>query len=66
MRPEQAELALHSARKIGKPRLLSGLAALKVADSRLKGGVDDIRAALEFLLVELAGPGGTKTVRSSS
>jgi DNA polymerase-3 subunit delta len=66
MRPEQAELALHSARKIGKPRLLSGLAALKVADSRLKGGVEDIRAALEFLLVELAGTGGTKTVRSSS
>src|SRR6202021_2681561 len=30
---EQAELALQSARKIGKPRLLSGLAALKDADS---------------------------------
>jgi DNA polymerase III subunit delta len=60
MRPEQAELALQSARKIGKPRLLNGLAALKVADSRLKGGADDTRAALEFLLVELAGSGVAK------
>jgi DNA polymerase-3 subunit delta len=60
MRPEQAELALHSARKIGKARLLNGLEALKVADSRLKGGADDTRAALEFLLVELAGSGAAK------
>jgi DNA polymerase III subunit delta len=60
MRPEQAELALQSARKIGKPRLLSGLAALKDADSRLKGGADDARAAMEFLLVELMGSGGAK------
>src|SRR5882724_9695959 len=60
MRPEQAELALQSARKIGKPRLLNGLAALKVADSRLKGGADDTRAALEFLLVELAGSRAVK------
>jgi DNA polymerase III subunit delta len=60
MRPEQAELALQSARKIGKPRLLMGLAALKVADSRLKGGADDARAAMEFLLVELTGSGGAK------
>jgi DNA polymerase III subunit delta len=60
MRPEQAELALQSARKIGKPRLLNGLAALKVADSRLKGGADDTRAAMEFLLVELSRPGMAK------
>jgi DNA polymerase III subunit delta len=60
MRPEQAELALQSARKIGKPKLLMGLAALKVADSRLKGGADDARAAMEFLLVELTGSGGAK------
>jgi len=39
---------------------LNGLAALKVADSRLKGGADDTRAALEFLLVELAGSGAAK------
>jgi DNA polymerase-3 subunit delta len=62
MRPEQAELALQSARKIGRPRLLDGLAALKVADSRLKGGAFDTRAALEFLLVELAGSGAAKAM----
>jgi DNA polymerase III subunit delta len=55
MRPEQAELALQSARKIGKPRLLSGLAALQVADSRLKGRADDTRAVMEFLLIDLTG-----------
>jgi DNA polymerase III subunit delta len=60
MRPEQAELALQSARRIGKPRLLDGLAALKVAEGRLKGGADDTRAALEFLLVELAGSAAAK------
>jgi DNA polymerase-3 subunit delta len=57
MRPEQAELALASARKIGKARLLTGLRALQVADSRLKGGADDTRAVMEFLLVELIGAG---------
>jgi DNA polymerase III delta subunit len=63
MRPEQAKMALQNARKIGKPRLLNGLAALKLADSRLKGGVrgaDEVRAALEFLLVELAGTGAAR------
>ena len=57
MRPEQAELALQSARKIGKARLLTGLRALQVADSRLKGGADDLQAVMEFLLVELIGAG---------
>jgi DNA polymerase-3 subunit delta len=57
MRPEQAELALQSARKIGKARLLTGLRALQVADSRLKGGADDTQAVMEFLLVELIGAG---------
>jgi DNA polymerase-3 subunit delta len=57
MRPEQAELALQSARKIGKARLLTGLRALQVADSRLKGGADDPQAVMEFLLVELIGAG---------
>ncbi len=60
MRPEQAELALQSARKIGKPRLLNGLGALKVADSRLKGRADDTRAVMEFLLIELTGAGAAK------
>jgi DNA polymerase III subunit delta len=55
MRPEQAELALQSARKIGKSRLLDGLQALKTADSRLKGGADDAQTVMEFLLIELTG-----------
>jgi DNA polymerase-3 subunit delta len=53
MRPEQAELALQSARKIPKTRLLSGLGALQRADDRLKGGREDARAVMEFLVTEL-------------
>src|SRR5215472_484381 len=53
MRPEQAELALQSARKISKPRLLAGLGALRRADDRLKGGREDARAVMEFLVTEL-------------
>lgn len=53
MRPEQAELALQSARKISKPRLLAGLSALQRADDRLKGGREDSRAVMEFLVTEL-------------
>jgi len=53
MRPEQAELALHSARKISKSRLLSGLGALRRADDRLKGGREDARTVMEFLITEL-------------
>ena len=60
MRPEQAELALQSARKIGKSRLLEGLRALQVADSRLKGGADDNQAVMEFLLIELTGAGAAR------
>jgi len=55
MRPEQAELALQSARKISKPRLLAGLGALQRADDRLKGGREDARAVMEFLVTELTG-----------
>jgi DNA polymerase III subunit delta len=55
MRPEQAELALQSARKIAKPRLLAGLGALQRADDRLKGGREDARAVMEFLVTELTG-----------
>ena len=55
MRPEQAELALQSARKIPKPRLLAGLGALQRADDRLKGGREDARTVLEFLVTELTG-----------
>jgi len=53
MRPEQAELALQSARKISKGRLLGGLSALQRADDRLKRGGEDARAVLEFLVTEL-------------
>jgi len=53
MRPEQAELALRSARQIAKPRLLSGLRALQNADDRLKRG-EDARTTMEFLVAELA------------
>lgn len=57
MRPDQAELALNSARKISKPRLLAGLKSIQVADSRLKGsGSDQARTVLEFLLAELTSP----------
>jgi DNA polymerase-3 subunit delta len=56
MRPEQAELALQSARKIPKARLLQGLQSLQAADDRLKGGADDPHAVMEFLISELAAP----------
>jgi DNA polymerase-3 subunit delta len=52
MRPEQADLALRSARKSSKPQLLSGLLALEKADSRLKSG-KDARTVMEFLVAEL-------------
>ena len=55
MRPEQAELALESARKISKERLLDGLRALREADDRLKGGAKDVRAVMEFLVWQLSG-----------
>jgi DNA polymerase III subunit delta len=55
MRPEQAELAIQSARKISKERLLEGLCALQEADSRLKGGAHDPRATMEFLIWSLSG-----------
>jgi DNA polymerase III delta subunit len=53
MRPEQAELALQNARKISKPRLLSGLRALQKADDRLKRGGEEARTVMEFLVTEL-------------
>jgi DNA polymerase-3 subunit delta len=54
MRPDQAELALRNSRKLSKPRLLAGLAALQRADDRLKSGEKDSRAVMEFLIAELA------------
>jgi DNA polymerase III subunit delta len=55
MRPEQAELALQSARKTSKSRLLDGLRALQQADDRLKRGSEEARAVMEFLVTELTG-----------
>jgi DNA polymerase III delta subunit len=54
MRSEQAEVALQSARKTSRDRLLDGLKALQKADDRLKSGADE-RAVLEFLVAGLAG-----------
>jgi DNA polymerase-3 subunit delta len=63
MRPEQAELALQSARKIPKARLMQGLQSLQTADNRLKGGADDPQAVMEFLISELAAPAGKSATR---
>ena len=60
MRAEQAELAVQSARKISKVRLLGGLRALQRADDRLKGG-KDARTVLEFLVSELTAPDAQAT-----
>jgi DNA polymerase III delta subunit len=60
MRPEQAELALRSAQKIPKPRLLDGLRALQKADDRLKSGKADVHAVMEFLVVELTKGAGAR------
>jgi DNA polymerase III subunit delta len=54
MRPEQAELAIQSARKIPKDKLLLGLLALQQADNRLKSGGEDARAVMEFLVWQLS------------
>ena len=56
MAPEKAELAVRNARKISKPRLLAGMRAFQLADNRLKGGSEDPRAVMEFLIAELAAP----------
>jgi DNA polymerase-3 subunit delta len=61
MRPEQAELALRSAQKIPKARLLDGLQALQNADDRLKRGNTNPRAVMEFLIAELTSAGAAAT-----
>jgi DNA polymerase-3 subunit delta len=54
MRPEQAEIALQSARKTSRERLLDGMRALQKADDQLKGGADE-RFVLEILVWQLSG-----------
>jgi DNA polymerase-3 subunit delta len=63
MRPEQAELAIQSARKISKSRLLNGLAALQKADDRLKSGRNDARTVMEFLIADLTAAPATPPSR---
>jgi DNA polymerase III subunit delta len=63
MRPEQAELALQSARRIPKTDLLAGLEALQRADDRLKGGREDARAVMEFLVAQLTNSEAKAAVR---
>jgi DNA polymerase-3 subunit delta len=53
MSQQQAELAIQSARKISKRRLLAGLQSLRKADDRLKGSGAEPRAVMEFLVAEL-------------
>ena len=56
MRQSAAAVALEQSRKIPRRQLLDGLVALYEADSRLKSGVADQRAVLEFLLAHLMSP----------
>jgi DNA polymerase-3 subunit delta len=53
MNPERAEIALRNAHKISQARLLAGLRAFQTADDRLKGGREDARTTLEFLITDL-------------
>ncbi|MBZ5700533.1 MAG: DNA polymerase III subunit delta [Acidobacteriia bacterium] len=55
MRPEMAEVALQSARRMSREQLLSGLRALQECDDGLKGGVREPRALLDFLIARLTG-----------
>lgn len=64
MNPERAEVALRNARKISKPRLLAGLRAFQTADNRLKGGREDARTTLEFLITELTASGSAAVAAS--
>ena len=59
MRPETAELALQSARRIPREQLLRGLRALQECDDGLKGGVREPRALLDFLITRLTGRGAS-------
>lgn len=56
MRLDTAELALRQARRIPREQLLAGLAELHEADSALKSGARNKRAALEFIIARLASP----------
>jgi DNA polymerase III delta subunit len=53
MKPETAEVALRASRRIPAEALRRGLVSLAEADSRLKSGIAQPRAVLEFLIAEL-------------
>lgn len=55
MRAESAAIALESARRIPREKLLSGMRALQECDDRLKGGSRGAKVALDFLIAQLAG-----------
>lgn len=55
MRPDTAELAMRQSRKIPQSELLAGVVALAEADSSLKSGIANPRAAMEFLIARLTG-----------
>jgi len=64
MPPDKAMLAINSARKMSKSRLLAGLKALQKADDLLKGGgSSQPRTVLEFLLAELTAPDSLAATR---
>jgi DNA polymerase-3 subunit delta len=63
MRPEAAEIAVRSARRIPKARLLEGLSTMYEADSLLKSGVKNPGAVMEFVVTRLAGSAGAGRVR---
>jgi len=56
LRRDTAEIALQQGRRIPRAQLLKGLQALAEADSRLKSGIADPRAVMEFLVAELTAP----------
>ncbi len=62
MPPDAAERAIEQARRFSRAQLLAGMAALADADSALKSGIANPRAAMEFLITQLAAsPSGTRS-----
>ncbi len=63
MRAETAEIAVRSARRIEKARLLEGLSRMYEADSLLKSGAGNPAAVMEFLVARLTGSAGAGRAR---
>ena len=63
MRADTAEMALRQSRRIPRRQLLDGLLALYEADSRLKSGVANPRAVMEFLVARLTGVAAASAAR---